>query len=153
MYAHTNTLALTVAEWDGEAVVYRVLSKLHVQYNHMSIPKLVAVLKTMLDTRGVGVLTKLADKFVAHDCIKFATAKPNPVLLAPRVPSFNRQVYVDVFRVSGIMILHMVCASSPYWKAAVLAERTGQAVVFALLNFWLRYGSHEKFEDRLVAGV
>ena len=37
------------------------------------------------------------------------------------------------------MILHMVCAYSAYRQAAVLAEKTGQAVVLALLNFWLRF--------------
>ena len=38
-----DTLALTEDEWKDEVVVNRVLTKLHVQYSHMSIPKLVAV--------------------------------------------------------------------------------------------------------------
>ena len=37
------------------------------------------------------------------------------------------------------MVLPMVCAYSAYTQAAVLTEKTGQAVVFALLNFWFRY--------------
>ena len=58
-------------------------------------------------------------------------------MAARRVLSFNHHVYTDVFLVRGVMILHMVCAYSAYWQAAVLTEKTGQAVVLALLNFWL----------------
>ena len=93
----------------------------------------------MRDTKGTGVLAKVAETFVCHDCIKFAKAKPNPVVAAPRVPIFNHQVYTDVFWVNGVMILYMVCAYSAYWQATVLTEKTGQAVVFALLNFCLRF--------------
>ena len=37
------------------------------------------------------------------------------------------------------MVLHMVCVCSAYRQAAVLAEKTGGAVFFALLHFWFRY--------------
>ena len=117
----------------------RMLAKLHVQYSHMSVSKLVAMLKTVRDTKGMGVLDRVAENFVCHHCIKFAKSKPNPVVSAPRVPSFNHQVYIDVFWIKGIQVLHMVCAYSAYRQAAVLTEKTGQAVVFALLNFWFRY--------------
>ena len=63
------------------------------------------MLKTVREPKGTGVLAK-----VAETCIKFAKAKPNPVVATPRVLTFNHQVYTDVFWVKGAMILHMVCA-------------------------------------------
>ena len=60
-------------------------------------------------------------------------------MAVPRVPTFNHQVYTDVFWVKGVMFLHMVCAFSAYRQAAILTKRAGRAVVSALLNFWIRY--------------
>ena len=117
----------------------KVLTKLHLQYNHLSVTKLVSMLQTVRGEKSTGVLSSVADDFLCHDCLKFAKAKPNPVVAKPRVATFNHQVYVDVFWVRGAMIMHMVCAFSAYRQAAILIEKTGKAVVLALLNFWLRY--------------
>ena len=127
-----NTLDLSEEQWGDEMVVSRMLAKLHVQYSHMSVGKLVAMLKTVRDTKGTGVLDCVAEKFVCHHCIKFAKSKPNPVVSAPRVPTFNHQVYIDVFWIKGIMVLHMVCAYSAYRQAAVLAEKTGGSGCFCV---------------------
>ena len=143
-----NSLALSEDEWQSEVVLLKVLTKLHVQYSHISIHKIVAMLRTVRGTKGVGVLLKVAEKFVCHHCIKFAKSKPNPVVAAPRVPGFNHQIYTDVFWVKGVMILHMVCAYSAYRQAAVLAEKTGQAVVLALLKILARiFWANEKPKD------
>ncbi len=93
----------------------------------------------MRGDKSLGVLSSVADDYLCHDCLKFAKSKPNPVVAKPRVATFNHQVFVDIFWVRGAMIMHMVCAFSAYRQAAVLIEKTGKAVVLALLNFWLQY--------------
>ena len=56
-----NSLALSEGEWQSQAVLNKVLTKLHVQYSHISIPKLVARLKNVCDTKGVGLLLNVAE--------------------------------------------------------------------------------------------
>ena len=134
-----STFKLTDQQWVDAPLMHKVLSKLHLQYNHLSVSKLVAMLKTVRGDKSIGVLSSVADDFVCHDCLKFGKAKPDPVVAKPRIATFNHQVFVDVFWVRGAMVMHMVCAFSAYRQAAVLIEKTGKAVVLALLNFWLWY--------------
>ena len=129
---NTSTLELSDDQWEDASWMHKVLSKLHLQYNHPSVSKLVSMLKTVRGDKPTGVLSSVADKFpgpdtgpiesgahgrlvcadkfVCHDCLKFAKAKPNPIVAKPRVATFNHQVFVDVFWVRGAMIMHMVCA-------------------------------------------
>ena len=134
-----DSLDLSEELWKDKAYMLKVLEKLHVQFSHLPIGKLVPMPKSIRSDKGTGMLSTVADKFVCNHCTKFSKAKPHPVVAVPRVPTVNHQVYIDVFWVKGIMFLHMACAFSAYRQAAILTERKGQAVVFALLNFWLRY--------------
>ena len=104
-----STFNLTDAQWGDAPTMHKVLTKLHLHYNHLNVSKLVSMLKMVRGDKSVGVLSSVADDFVCHDCLKFAKSKPNPVVAKPRVATFNHQVFVDVFWVRGAMIMHMVC--------------------------------------------
>ena len=103
-----STLESSNDQWEDASIMHKVLSKLHLQYNHLSVSKLVSMLKTVRGDKSIGVLSSVADDFVCHDCLKFAKAKPNPIVAKPRVATFNHQVCVDVFWVRGAMVMHHV---------------------------------------------
>ena len=71
-----NSLALSEDEWQSEVVLLKVLTKLHVQYSHISIHKIVAMLRTVRGTKVVGVLLKVAENLFAMTASSLQNLNP-----------------------------------------------------------------------------
>ena len=54
-----STFRLTDAQWADAPTMLKVLTKLHLQYNHLSVSKLVSMLRTVRGEKSTGVLSSV----------------------------------------------------------------------------------------------
>ena len=126
---------------------YKTLLKLHRQFAHPPMKRLIALLKDawIWKDEYEETLAEIGEK--CELCKVYAKTPSRPVVGIPMATKFNEKVAMDLKQWNGRWILHIIDMWSRYTLSVFIVRKKPWNIIDALMTVDRQIWSHESFDD------